>query len=423
MLPHRVKRTFRSLRHRNYRLWFFGQTFSLFGTWMQITAQAFLVYQLTNSPAYLGLVGFAAGIPALLLTPYGGAIADRSSRKRILLATQIAMMALAFILAALTLTGTITPPQIILLAFLLGIANAFDAPARQAFTLDMVDDREDLGNAISLNGTMVNLALVAGPAIAGITYALFGPAMCFILNAISFLAVIIALLMMNIPHLVRVPRKASIMSDLKEGLKYTMAHGEVSGILWATAITSIFGMAFITIIPAWAVKMIDVPPWVANILGGDASSRGAQMNGILQSARGIGALAVALWTASMAHSWSKGRLLAIGAFATPLFLIAFAYIHSLWLALAFLIFLGGVNLLTVNMAMNLLQSLTTDNFRGRVMGLMSLVFFGLQPVGALWIGWFSEYFGEQTAVVFSASVCLIATGVLFWASASMRKLN
>ena len=191
-----IRRTFASLGQRNYRLWFMGQSASLVGTWMQVTAQGFLVFQLTHSPAYLGYVGFASGVPIWLFSLFGGVV-GRVSRRNMLLITQTTMMILAFILAALTFLGLVQPWQIVVLAFALGVANAFDAPARQAFVVELVA-REDLGNAIALNSTMVNLGTAIGPALAGVTYALFGPGWCFTINGISFLAVIIALLLMRL---------------------------------------------------------------------------------------------------------------------------------------------------------------------------------------------------------------------------------
>ncbi len=407
MLPGGVKKTFRALKHRNYRLWFLGQTFSLFGTWMQITAQGFLVFELTHSPAYLGLVGFAAGIPVLLLTPFGGVVADRVPRRSILLATQISMMLLAFILAGLAFSGVVEPWHIALLAFFLGIANAFDAPARQALVVDMVN-REDLTNAISLNGTMINMALVAGPALAGIAYAAVGPGWCFMLNGISFIAVIIALLMMRLPLSAMPAHRTSAFADLREGFQYTRSNAAAVSILCIIGITGLFGMAFMTLIPAWAVT----------ILGGDA-----QTNGLLQSARGLGALAVALWIASMGRVSSKSRLVALGAFLTPVSLIAFSYARSLDLALLFILLSGGASILLMNMAYNLLQTVTSDRFRGRVMGINSLVFFGLQPIGALWIGAFAEYFGEPNAVLASALAFTLG-GILLWRFApALRRLG
>ncbi len=272
-LPSKISNTFSSLQYPNYRLWFFGQMISLFGTWMQSTAQGYLVYELTGSSAYLGYVGFASGLPSLLLMNlFGGVIADRIPRRTLLVITQTAMMILAFILAGLVLSGLIQPWHIILLAFLLGIANAFDAPARLAFVVEIVD-RKDLTNAIALNATMFNMGTVFGPAIAGLTYAAFGPAWCFMLNGLSFLAVIAALLLMRLEPLPAPVRKASMVSELKEGFKFTFTEKIVRVIVMNMAVIGLFGISLLTLLPAWSVE----------ILGGDVRT-----NGALMSARGLG---------------------------------------------------------------------------------------------------------------------------------------
>jgi len=209
--------TFAALKHRNYRLWFWGQMVSLFGTWMQITAQGFLIYQLTKSSAYLGYVGFASGVPSWLFMMYGGVVADRVSKRKLLIITQSIMMILAFVLATLVFTGTVQAWHILLLAFGLGSTNAFDAPARLAFVSEMVN-REDLTNAVALNATMFNTALIIGPAIAGVIYYAFGPGWCFAVNGISFIAVIIALAAMHLLPGTGTSQHASTFSSLKEGL-------------------------------------------------------------------------------------------------------------------------------------------------------------------------------------------------------------
>ena len=219
----RLDRTFAALKYPNYRLWFAGQLASLVGTWMQSTAQGFLIFQLTDSPAYLGLVEFVSDIPSWVFMLYGGVIADRMPRRTLLVITQTAMLVLAFILAALTFAGLVQPWQIVLLAFLLGVAHAFDTPARQAFVLEMIE-REDLGNAIALNATMFQSAVVVGPAVAGITYALLGPAWCFTINGISFIAVIVALLKMRLPPMVprthMTPTDAWVAQQLHEATPF-----------------------------------------------------------------------------------------------------------------------------------------------------------------------------------------------------------
>ena len=383
-------RTFAALRYRNYRLWFFGQMVSLFGSWMQTTAQGFLVFQLTGSPAYLGYVGFAAGVPAWALTLYGGVVADRVPRRTLLIVTQTAQMALAFILAGLVFSGIVQPWHIILLSLLLGVANAFDAPARLAFVRELVD-KEDLTNGIALNATMFNLATTTGPAMAGVMYNLVGPAWCFMLNGISFLAVIGALWRMRIASAPVAPRNASAWRDLREGLSYIRHEPVVRTLIALVGATSCFGISFATLFPAWAVR----------ILGGDATT-----TGLLQSARGLGALLGALLIASLGRFQFKGRLLTVGTFAFPLLLILMTLTNRLALTLAILVASGLAVILIMNLANALVQTLTPDALRGRVMAVYSMIFFGMMPVGALWVGVVAERVGEPAAVISGALAVL-----------------
>jgi MFS family permease len=391
-----LKHTFTSLRHRNYRLWFWGQMISLFGTWMQVTAQGFLIYELTHSPAQLGYVGFAAGLPSWFFMPLGGVIADRVRRRTLLLITQTFMLALAFILAALTFLNIVRPWEIVLLAFLLGIVNAFDAPARHAFVPDMVG-REDLTNAIALNSTIFNSATAIGPAVAGITYALVGPAWCFMINGVSFIAVIAALCRMKIQPVEKVPSEASAFQDLKEGILYVFRHPMIRTLISLIVVTSMFGVSFAVLLPAWAVR----------VLGGDATT-----NGWLQSARGVGALIGALIIASLGSFNFRGRLLTFGSFLFPLLLLAFSFVRWLPLSLVVLIGTGVAVIFIFNLANALVQTLVRDELRGRVMGLYSLTFFGFLPIGALWIGTMAERFGEPAAVLMTAGIMLLlCTGI------------
>lgn len=400
------KQTFASLQYRNYRLWFWGQMISMFGTWMQITAQGFLVYQLTHSPAYLGYVGFASGIPTWLFMMYGGVVADRMPRRNILVVTQASMMVLAFILAFLTFTGAVQPWHIILLAFMLGIANAFDAPSRQAFVLELVK-REDLTNAIALNSTLFNSATAVGPAVAGITYAIFGPAWCFMINAVSFLGVIFALLRMKLNVQARKGKNGkSTLDELKEGIKYTVHHREIRTIIMLVAVISVFGISYVTLIPAWAVK----------ILGGDATT-----NGYLQSARGFGALMSALVIASMGRFQFKGKLLTLGSFMFPALLIIFSFMRWLPLSLLVLVGVGSSLILVFNLANALVQTLVIDHLRGRVMGVYTASFFGLMPIGALIMGTLAEHLGSMAAVIIGACcVILLASSVYIFAPSVKR---
>jgi MFS family permease len=385
-----VSGTFASLRYRNYRLWFIGQVISLVGTWMQVTAQAFLVYQLTGSPAYLGYVGFAAGIPAWLFSLYGGMVSDRMSRRNVMVLTQSAMMILAFVLAALTFTGRVQAWQIVVMAFLLGIANAFDAPARQAFVLEMVD-REDMTNAIALNSTMFNLGTAVGPAVAGITYSAFGPAWCFTINGISFIAVIVALLMMHLKPVEHIQRATSALAEIRSGIRYVASDRRVRTIILNLGVVSLFGLGFVTLMPAWAV----------DVLGGDATT-----NGLLQSARGVGALAGALMLAAVGGFLPRGRLFTVGNLVFPALLFVYAFLRWLPLSLLCLVGVGWGFMVMANSSNVLVQTQVPDDLRGRVMSIYTLAFFGLMPFGSFIAGRLAERIGEPATVLAGALILL-----------------
>jgi MFS family permease len=398
--------TFAALGHPNYRLWFTGQMISLFGTWMQSTAQGYLVFQLTHSSAYLGYVGFAAGIPVWMFTLLGGVLADRLPRRRLLMLTQSYMMLLALALAALTFTGWVRPWHIVVLAFLLGAGNAFDAPARQAFVLELVD-RRTLGNAIALNSAMFNTAIAIGPALGGLAYAAFGPGWCFTLNALSFLAVIGALAVMRLSPQPVPESGGSAVRELRQGILYVAGHAQIRLLLLIVAVTSLFGMSFATLMPAWAVR----------ILHGDART-----NGLLLSARGVGALAGALFLASVAGTPARGKALAAGLAAFPAVLLAFSFFRSLAPALALLVCVGIASILVYNTANALVQTLADDPLRGRVMGLYSLCVLGLMPVGALLGGTVAEWIGEPGALMLSAGVMLACALVVWLRLPGLRRL-
>jgi MFS family permease len=402
-----LRRTFTALRYPNYRLWFFGQLVSLFGTWMQSTAQGFLVFELTRSPAYLGLVGFAAGIPSWLFMVYGGVIADRIRRRTLLIITQTAMLILAFVLAGLTFAHVVQPWHILVLAFGLGVANAFDAPSRHAFVSEMVP-REDLTNAIALNSTMFNASMALGPAAAGVIYAWFGPGWCFTVNGISFVAVIVGLVLMKFEPVARRTESGSALAEIREGFSYIANHKVIAMIVAIVGITTFFGAAFITLFPAWAVK----------ILHGDATT-----NGLMQSARGVGALCSALLLASLGRFKFKGRLLAYGMFAFPCMILLFASIRTLALSLLVLFAAGGALILIFNLANSLVQTHVEDRVRGRVMGVYSLTFFGTMPIGALWIGAAAEGLGEPVAVTIGATAMLGFAVLMWFIAPRLRRLE
>jgi MFS family permease len=400
-------RTFDALRFPNYRLWFFGQLTSMFGTWMQTTAEGFLVFQLTHSPAYLGYVGFAAGLPSWLLMLYGGVVADRVPRRTLLVIAQSVMMIPAFTLATLTALHLVQPWHVVALAFCTGIANAFDAPARQAFVLEMVD-REALTNAIALNSTMYNSASAVGPAVAGVIYALVGPAWCFFVNGVSFLAVIGALLMMKLQPMARRVRTSSGLDDLKEGLGYVFATPMVRTLIGVVMMVGLFGLGYYTLLPAWAVT----------ILHGDATT-----NGLLLSARGVGAVLGALLIASLGTFKFKGKLLTIGQFVFPVFLIAFALARWVPLSLALLVGAGWGFMVTLNLSNVLLQTQAPDELRGRVMGVYAMVLFGFFTVSALLAGVGAEWLGEPAVVVLSGVALLVVAVWLYLRVPGLRMLE
>ncbi|HVP89880.1 MAG TPA: MFS transporter [Terriglobales bacterium] len=391
------KQAFTALKYRNYRLWFWSQMFSLFGTWMQSTALGFLVYQLTKSPAYLGLVGFAAGIPTWFFMLYAGVIADRVPRRTVIIVTQTSMMVLAFILAALTFLHLVQPWHILVMALLLGSANAFEAPARQAFVLEMVD-LPDMTNAIALNGAMFNMAMAVGPAVAGLVYAILGPAWCFVINGVSFLAVIAALAFMKLKPFVPKPEKTSAVADLKEGVKYVLGHSMVRTIITLIAFVSLFGLSYATLFPAWAVK----------VLGGDAKT-----NGFLQASRGLGAMVGALIIASLGRFRFRGKLLTMGTLVMPSLVLVFAFVRWTPLSLVLLFGAGVAQIFILNLCNALVQTFSPDHLRGRVMGVYTFVFFGTMPIAALVIGATAQRLGEPAAVTISEMVMLLAAAAIW----------
>jgi len=403
----RLKQTFAALSYPNYRLWFLGQVVSLVGTWMQSTAQGYLVYVLTQSAAFLGYVSFANGLPVYLFSLYGGVIADRIPRRKMLVITQTTMMVLAFILALLTFTKVVQPWHIIVLAFLLGTANAFDTPARQSFVAELVD-RKDMTNAIALNSTMFNIGTVVGPAVAGLVYAWAGPGWCFTINAISFIAVITALLLMNLSGVLQVAPKSPTETGLKEVLVFAWDNKVVRSLLFNLAIIGMFSFGLLALLPAWAVT----------ILKGDATT-----NGLLLSARGVGSLIGALMIATIGSRGFRGKIWTTGYLLTPVFLMVFAFVRWLPLSLFILACAGWSLMAMINITNTLVQTHVSDALRGRLMGLYALIFMGGTSLGSLIAGWVADGFGETiTVAAFSGLVAIMAL-VSFIFHPEMRRLN
>ncbi|MDI7278148.1 MAG: MFS transporter, partial [Anaerolineae bacterium] len=364
-------------------------------------------YELTESARYLGYVAFASGVPSWLFMLYGGVVADRVPRRTLIIVTQTAMMLLAFVLSALTFLGLVRPWHIVALAVLLGTCNAFEAPARQAFVLEMVE-REDLVNAIALNATMFNSASAVGPAVAGIVYAQLGPAWCFTVNGISFLAVIAALLAMRLRVQPGRTGRRPVLADLREGLGYVVAHPSIRALVGLVAVTTLFGVSFATLIPAWAVR----------VLGGDART-----NGMLVSARGAGALIGALTIASLGRFRYRGRLLTLGTFAFPAGLIVFSMVRWLPMSMLTLLAVGAAQIMVMNLANSLVQTEAADRLRGRVMSIYSLVFFGLLPIGGLLAGAVAQEIGEPATVMISALIGVGFAGAIWTRIPRLRALQ
>ncbi len=358
--------TFIAMRHRNFQLYFGGQLISNIGTWMQIIAQGWVVYQISHSELALGLVAFASAIPTLVISPWGGVIVDRMSRRNLLIMTQSGAMLLAFALAALTFANVMQEWHVIVLSALLGVVNAFDAPARQALVPEMVGKR-DLPNAIALNSIMFNSARIIGPALAGLMLALVGAAWCFTINGISFFAVIIGLWLMKLPPRQRINHTTSSWQQLVLGIQYAAGNREISALILLSLVFSIFGISYFTILPAFVEKTLH---------------QGALVYGWINAASGLGAVTGAFLLAHRVSNGRRGQLLVWTNIVFPLLLIYFSFtsLYPLSLVLAFGLGLGFmIQFTTIN---TLLQTRVEDEFRGRVMGLYTITFFGFAPFGA-----------------------------------------
>jgi MFS family permease len=399
-----LRQTFSALRHRNFRLFFSGQLVSLIGTWLQNTAQGWLVYDMTRSNWLLGVVTAVGSAPMLLFSIWGGSIADRHSKRNIVLWTQTSMMLLALVFASLVWSKHITIWEILVVAGLRGLTMAFDMPARQAFIVEMTS-RKDLMNAISLNSSIVNGARVIGPSVAGFLIVRVGMAMCFFLDGLSYLAVIAGLLMMRLPKFVKPQRSGSAMAHVFEGFSYVWGHRRMKTLLILFAIVGIFGWSYSVLMPAFAREVLKT---------------GAGGYGALLTANGIGALVGALTVASVGHRVNR-RVLVFGGlwiFSAMLFLLAFT--DNFYVALVLLAIGGWGMLLFFSTTNTLLQTSASDEMRGRVMGIWALVFGGMMPVGGLEAGSLSHWLGVRWTVAIGAMVCALAA-LVTWAIVRTRK--
>ncbi len=373
---------FRALKYRNFQLFFSGQLISLIGTWMDTIAEAWLVYRLTGSSLLLGTVAFAGQIPVFLLAPLGGLVADRWDRRRVVIATQTLSMIIAGILAGLTLSGRIKVWEVILLASLMGVVNAFDIPARQAFLVDMVG-REDLMNAIALNSSMFNGARVIGPAIAGILVASIGEGWCFFANSVSYIAVIAGLLLMRIVPRAREERQASAFEHIAEGFRFVRRTAPILALLLLLGLVSLVAMPYSVLMPIFA----------ARILHGNARTLGT-----LMGATGIGALTGALVLASRTGLKGLSRWVAASCGGFGLALILFSLSRWYLLSLILLVPVGFAMMVQMASSNTLIQAMVPDRLRGRTMAVYSIMFMGMAPLGSLLSGALAERIGAQWTV-------------------------
>ena len=393
----RYKVVFRSLKYRNYRLFFSGQSVSLIGTWMQRLAMPWLVYHMTGSTVLLGVVSFAGQIPTFLLSPVAGVLTDRWNRYRVLLVTQIISMVQASLLAWLCLAGLIQIWEIITLSIILGCVNAFDVPSRHSFVIDMVEKKEDLGNAIALNSLMFNGARLIGPSVAGIILASAGEGICFLLNAVSYIFVIISLLMMKL-KIKRVRKKNSlILRELTEGLSYTFGFAPIKHLLILLTVSSMMGMSYSVLMPVFAKE----------ILHG-----GSHTYGFLMGAAGFGALLGALFLASRKSILRLGTIVPISAIIFGAGLLGLSFSRIFPVSLLLMIFIGLGMMMQTAASNTIIQTITDDDKRGRVMSFYTMSIMGTAPFGSLMAGALAKVIGTPATIFAGGLACII--GALFF---------
>jgi MFS family permease len=400
-------RLLRALRHRNNRLFFGGQSVSLVGTWITRIATSWLVYRLTGSALLLGVVGFCGQIPTLILSPFAGVLVDRHDRHRILVITQVFSMLQSLALALLALPGIITVPEILFLQVVQGVINAFDTPARQSFIVDMIEDRSDLPNAIALNSTMVNGSRIIGPSIGGVVIAAVGEGWCFMIDAISYLAVIASLIAMRVAKKPRREGVGDVLEELRAGLTYVAGSVPMRSALLLLALVATMGMPYTVLMPAIAT---------------DRLHGGAHTLGFLMTASGLGALAGALYLASRNSVLGLGRAMVLSTIAFGAGLMAFSQSRLLWLSLLLLPVVGGGMMVETASTNTILQTIVEERMRGRVMSFYTMAFLGTAPLGSLFAGLLADRIGASMTILLGGVGC-VAAGVWFgWRLPSLRAL-
>lgn len=390
-----IKTVFRALRHQNYRLFFTGQSISLIGTWMQQIAVSWLVYRMTNSAFLLGLVGFSSQISTFLLAPLAGVIADRHHRHRLLFITQSFAMIQAVVLYVLYVTHTIAVWHILLLCFFLGAVNAFDIPVRQSFTVDMISGREDLSNAIALNSSMVNAARLLGPSIGGILIAFFGEGTCFLLNALSYIAVLLSLALMKLPRWeAPIHHKGSVVEQLKEGFFYSINFMPIRTILMLLSVISLVSGGVQALMPVFAR---------------DIFHGGSKTLGLLMAASGLGALTGAMYLAGRRNVLGLGRVIAWTAGIFGGGVIVFSHTSYMMIAMPILLFSGFGMMVQMASSNIILQTIVEEDKRGRVMSFYTMAFMGLAPFGSLISGSLAASIGADNTLLWGGILSIIAS--------------
>ena len=391
--PDERPKLLRALGARNYRLFFSGQSVSLIGTWITRIATSWLVYRLTGSEFLLGVVSFFGQIPTLVLAPFAGVLVDRHDRHRILVATQVLSMLQSLSLAILAFTGVITVMHVLLLQFAQGMINAFDMPARQSFVVDMIDDRAHLPNAIALNSSMVNGSRIIGPSIGGVLIAAFGEGWCFMIDAISYLAVIASLFAMRVDRQPRRRTETSALDEFRDGFRYVVGSPPIWSALLLLAVVATMGMPYTVLMPAIASRVLH---------------GGAHTLGFLMTAAGLGALVGALYLASRSTVLGLGRVMVLATLTFGASLVAFALSRQLWLSLLVLPLVGGGMMIETASTNTVIQTIVDERLRGRVMAFYAMAFMGTAPIGSLFAGALAARIGAPWTIFVGGIACLTA---------------
>jgi MFS family permease len=396
--PSGISHAWRALRHRNFRLFFGGQSISLIGTWMTRIAISWLVYRLTKSALLLGVVGFAGQIPTFLLAPLAGVMVDRMDRRKLLVWTQALAMVQSLVLAWLTLSHRVTITEVLLLSIMQGLVNAFDMPGRQSFMVKMVEDRADLSNAIAINSSMVNVARLIGPSLAGLLIAATNEGWCFLVDGVSYIAVIASLVMMRLPAANMERATTTMMVQLREGWTYVAKSGPIHTILMLFGLISLMGWPFMVLMPVFAAQVLHGGPHTL---------------GFLMGAVGVGSLASALSLVLRRSVRGLTGMIPAAAVAFGVGLIAFGFSNTLWLSMMMMLVTGFGMMQCVTASNTILQTLVDENMRGRVMSYYTMAFVGMAPFGSLLAGALAHVMGAQHTVIVSGVACILGA-LWFW---------